>query len=48
MIRKNYEAPAIEIVVVECEDVITTSILLPPYEFGTSPSNTERGGYDVF
>ena len=48
MIRKNYEAPTIEIVGVECEDVITTSILLPPFEFGTSPTNTDRGGYDVF
>ena len=48
MIKINYESPAVEIVVVERDDVITTSgILLPPFEFGSSKSS-EYGEYDVF
>ncbi len=47
MTRTNYEAPVVEIVRVECEDVITTSILLPPHEFG-STNGTKINGYDVF
>jgi hypothetical protein len=47
MIKINYEKPTLEIVRVECEDVITTSILLPPYEFG-STNGSKNGEYDVF
>lgn len=47
MIKINYESPAVEIVKVECDDVITTSILLPPFEFGSSKSS-EYGEYDIF
>ena len=47
MIKINYERPTLEIVRVECEDVITTSILLPPYEFG-STNGAKNGEYDVF
>ena len=48
MIKINYESPAVEIVTVVCDDVITTSgILLPPFEFGSSKSS-EYGEYDVF
>ena len=47
MIRMNYESPTVEIVDVECEDVITTSILLPPFEFG-STNGAKSGEYDVF
>ena len=47
MIMMNYESPTIEVVGVECDDVITTSILLPPYEFG-STSGAKSGEYDVF
>ena len=47
MIKISYESPSIEIVGVECDDVITTSILLPPHEFG-STKGSQNGGYDVF
>ena len=47
MIRMNYESPTVEIVGVECDDVITTSILLPPFEFG-STNGAKSGEYDVF
>lgn len=48
MIKINYESPAVEIVRVERDDVITTSgILLPPFEFG-STNGTKSGEYDVF
>ena len=47
MTRQDYLTPTIEIVDVEHADVITTSILLPPYEFGKT-NGTQYGGYDVF
>jgi hypothetical protein len=47
MTRTNYESPVVEIVEVECDDVITTSILLPPYEFKSTGGN-KINGYDVF
>ena len=42
-----YESPIIEVVGVECDDVITTSILLPPAEFGLRKSKQSES-YDIF
>lgn len=42
-----YEVPSVEVIGTDCDDVITTSILLPPHEFGRSSGN-KINGYDVF
>ena len=47
MEKNYYEAPKAEVVRIDCDDVITTSILLPPHEFGRA-SGTKINGYDVF
>ena len=47
MIRQDYIAPTADIVDLKYEDAITTSILLPPHEFGRSKNN-KNDEYDVF
>ncbi len=47
MEKNCYEAPSVEVIRAECDDVITTSVLLPPHEFGRT-NGTKINGYDVF
>lgn len=47
MTRTEYQAPVVDVVDVDCNDVITTSILLPPHEFRRK-NNSQNREYDVF